>query len=85
MQLAGWTCSHSLSRSAQLTHVLLTLHHHCCAAANSPSLWPPQQVSAVLSKPEEVNVAGGLGGLRPAWFDAFRQHQAFEVGGRVFV
>ncbi len=46
----------------------------------APLLWPSRQVSALLGKPEEVDVAGGLGGLHPGWFDAFRQHQAFEVG-----
>jgi amidase len=37
-------------------------------------------VTALLSKPEEVEVAAGGGGLKEAWFHAFRLHQAFEVG-----
>ncbi|KAL4427625.1 hypothetical protein ABPG75_001714 [Micractinium tetrahymenae] len=38
-----------------------------------------EDVSALLGKPEEVDVAGSTGGLNPAWFDAFRQHQAYEI------
>lgn len=37
------------------------------------------QVSALLSKPHEVDVASSTGGLRDAWFQAFRVHQAFEA------
>ncbi|PSC68633.1 amidase [Micractinium conductrix] len=37
------------------------------------------EVSAMLSKPEEVDIASSGGGLDPAWFNAFQEHQAFEV------
>ena len=37
------------------------------------------QVAALLSKPQDVDVASSSGGLTDAWFDAFRVHQAFEV------
>lgn len=33
----------------------------------------------MLSKPEEVDIASSGGGLDPAWFNAFQEHQAFEV------
>lgn len=36
-------------------------------------------MSALLGGPREVDVGGGTGGLRDAWFPAFRLHQAFEV------
>lgn len=41
------------------------------------------QVSALLSKPQEVDVASTSGGLRDAWFHAFRVHQAFEASRRL--
>lgn len=82
-RLVGYTCSHLGTRLAPVARApgfqaFSPPLSHC--PGHSPSLWPCQQVSALLGKPEEVDVAGSLGGLHPAWFDAFRQHQAFEVG-----
>jgi amidase len=42
-----------------------------------------EQVTALLGKPAEVEVAAASGGLQQAWFTAFRVHQAREVGGWV--
>ncbi|EFN54730.1 hypothetical protein CHLNCDRAFT_35982 [Chlorella variabilis] len=37
------------------------------------------QVAALLSKPQEVEVGSSTGGLSQAWFNAFRVHQAHEI------
>ncbi|KAI3424947.1 hypothetical protein D9Q98_008329 [Chlorella vulgaris] len=37
------------------------------------------QITALLSKPQEVDLASSSGGLSQAWFTTFRLHQAHEV------
>ena len=49
-----------------------------CSAARR-TLPRPAQVTQLLGPPQEVDVGGGTGGLRDAWFPAFRAHQAHEI------
>lgn len=40
---------------------------------------PLLQITALLSKPQELDLASSSGGLSQAWFTTFRLHQAHEV------
>ncbi|KAL4444694.1 hypothetical protein ABPG77_002511 [Micractinium sp. CCAP 211/92] len=84
-QVGGVLLNPSTRRPAQLQRLLVATDAFALAEqATVAALYAAlsariEEVAALLGRPEEVDVAGSLGGLHPAWFDAFRQHQAFEI------